>query len=148
MLTFSNLLILALAIFALLSSTLAAPIEHEPEILQPKSFITQESNAYPPLRFLTRFRSHIPPDTKVQLEWTGGSGEGVEVYYIPQWPGQEDYAPIDILPPTKDTTRYVWHTPSQNAYPEGTTFIVGINDVIPSIGAVWYDITGLLSFKK
>ncbi|WVQ73165.1 hypothetical protein IAR50_002729 [Cryptococcus sp. DSM 104548] len=148
MLASTSLLILATSLLAPLSPTFAYPVEHDPEILQPKSFITQETNnAYPPLRFLTHFGSRIPPDSNVQLEWGGGSGEGVEVYYIPQWPGQEDYAPIDIVPPTKDT-RYVWHTPSKSEYPEGTTFIIGINDVLPSIGAVWYDITGLLSFSK
>jgi hypothetical protein len=39
----------------------------------------------------TSAHSRIPADSTVEFTWKGGSGEGFEVYYIPQWVGQESY---------------------------------------------------------
>ena len=47
---------------------------------------------YPTVRWVTSFGSSLPSDTVVDLAWEGGSDKGYEVYYIPQWAGQMDYA--------------------------------------------------------
>nr|XP_031859615.1 uncharacterized protein CI109_004890 [Kwoniella shandongensis]KAA5526687.1 hypothetical protein CI109_004890 [Kwoniella shandongensis] len=109
----------------------------------------QEDNTlapYTPVKWLNHFGSRIPDDTVMHLEWEGGSGHGFEVYYIPQWPGQTDYAPVDIA--NTQEQRFTWRTPKKDAYPQGTTFILGINDALPSLGGGWYDVTGLLTFGR
>ncbi|OXB37363.1 hypothetical protein LQV05_003581 [Cryptococcus neoformans] len=141
---FTYLAVVFFSSLSLLRGTQASPAAHKSEVLQPKAFINQETYVYPRLEFVTRFSTCIPPNTDVRIKWEGGSGQGVEVYYIPQWPGQLEYFPIDIAK-TK-SLQYVWRTPKVEEYPEGATFILGINDVVPTIGADWYDLTGLLKF--
>ncbi|WVO19142.1 uncharacterized protein IAS62_000420 [Cryptococcus decagattii] len=141
---FKSLAVVFIFYLSLFPSGRAVPAAHKPEILQPKAFINQEISVYPRLEFITRFSTCIPPNTDIRIRWKGGSGEGVEMYYIPQWPGQIEYFPIEIA--ITKSPQYVWCTPKVGEYPEGTTFIVGINDVVPSVGADWYDLTGLLKF--
>ncbi|WVQ80558.1 hypothetical protein IAT38_002663 [Cryptococcus sp. DSM 104549] len=127
-------------LFTFFTTAFAAPINKVP----PPSYILREIQDYKPLRFLTHFSSHIQPDTNLNLEWTGGSGHGVEVYYIPQWPKQGDYYPIDLI--ATKASKFSWRTPKADAYPRGTTFIVGIRDAVQTINADWYDVTGVLKF--
>ncbi|KAL0255623.1 hypothetical protein I308_100428 [Cryptococcus tetragattii IND107] len=141
---FKSLAVVFLFYLSLFPSCRAVPAAHKPEILQPKAFINREISVYPRLEFITRFSTCIPSNTDIRIKWKGGSGEGVEMYYIPQWPGQIEYFPIEIA--ITRSPQYVWRTPKVGEYPEGTTFIVGINDVVPSVGADWYDLTGLLKF--
>ncbi|WVF69300.1 hypothetical protein IAT40_004076 [Kwoniella sp. CBS 6097] len=105
-----------------------------------------ESNIEP-VRFITQFGSTIPPDTKVHLQWEGGSGLGYELYYIPQWPEQLEYYPVEIASDLTDS-HYTWRTPKSDAYPKGTTFIIGVNDAVTTLNSGWYDITGLLVFGE
>ncbi|CAD6570268.1 MAG: hypothetical protein TREMPRED_005708 [Tremellales sp. Tagirdzhanova-0007] len=90
--------------------------------------------------------SSIPPDTKIELAWEGGSGNGYEVYYIPQWADEENYYPVDIA--TTSLRSVKWQTPKRDAFPEGTTFIVGVKDVTVGPGSDWYDLTGLVKFGE
>ncbi|ORY31424.1 hypothetical protein BCR39DRAFT_526636 [Naematelia encephala] len=100
---------------------------------------------YKPVELTTHFRgSVVPAQTSVQIAWTGGSGQGYEVYYIPQWPGQKTYAPVDIARTSGNSV--TWQTPSIDRWPEGTTFIVGVNDVLEGSGSSWYALTRLLNF--
>ncbi|WVQ65946.1 uncharacterized protein L199_004124 [Kwoniella botswanensis] len=100
---------------------------------------------FEPVRFLNHFGTSIPADTKITLEWQGGSGRGFDVYYIPQWPEQTDYYPVELVSGTTDT-EFTWQTPKKDDYPKGTTFILGVNDVVTSLSSDWYDVTGLLNF--
>lgn len=88
---FTYLAVVFFSSLSLLRGTQAAPAAHKSEVLQPKAFINQETYVYPRLEFVTRFSTCIPPNTDVRIKWEGGSGQGVEVYYIPQWPGQLEY---------------------------------------------------------
>jgi len=128
----SLLLLAALSFFAVIT---AVPVGNHKPAYYP----------YQPVRWRTPFRV-IPADTDIELWWEGGSGKGYEVYYIPQWAGQEEYSPIEIAQTTKNTLR--WHTPNLDAWPEGTTFIVGVNDVHVGQGGQWYALTGLVAFVQ
>lgn len=88
---FKSLVVVFLFYLSLFPSGRAVPAAHKPEILQPKTFINREISVYPRLEFITRFSTCIPPNTDIRIKWKGGSGEGVEMYYIPQWPGQIEY---------------------------------------------------------
>lgn len=88
---FKSLAVVFLFYLSLFPSCRAVPAAHKPEILQPKAFINREISVYPRLEFITRFSTCIPSNTDIRIKWKGGSGEGVEMYYIPQWPGQIEY---------------------------------------------------------
>ncbi|KAK8858449.1 hypothetical protein IAR55_002676 [Kwoniella newhampshirensis] len=129
-------------LFSALLSTSAAPLPYSHSTSRQNQALTP----YTPVRWLTHFGTSIPDDTVINLEWEGGSGEGFEVYYIPQWPHQTDYAPVDIANTVEN--HFTWRTPKRDAYPEGTTFILGINDALQSLAGGWYDVTGLMSFGR
>ncbi|OCF31298.1 hypothetical protein I317_02213 [Kwoniella heveanensis CBS 569] len=131
-----SLLAICLSLFLSVSVS-AAPVPN------PDPRFTETDIA--PVRFITQFGSTIPPDTKVHLQWEGGSGLGYELYYIPQWPEQLEYYPVEIASGLTES-HYTWRTPKSDAYPKGTTFIVGVNDAVTTLNSAWYDITGLIAF--
>ncbi|WRT67635.1 uncharacterized protein IL334_004607 [Kwoniella shivajii] len=133
------LFLYSLSILLLSLFVTAAPISESPRRH------SAQSTTFEPLRWLTRFGANIPADSTVDLQWEGGSGQGVDVYYIPQWPEQTDYFPVEIIAGTT-ANHFTWHTPKKDAYPKGTTFILGINDAVTSLSSEWYDITGMLHF--
>jgi hypothetical protein len=83
-------------VLASISSTLARPAPvpatvlaaRGPPALGPRK---TRSYGYQPIRWLTRFGGEVVADGSIDLEWTGGSGQGYEVYFIPQWPELEQY---------------------------------------------------------
>ncbi|ORX40229.1 hypothetical protein BD324DRAFT_648823 [Kockovaella imperatae] len=90
--------------------------------------------------------SSVKADTTVDLTWTGGSANGYEVYYVPQWEGQDVFESIDIATTSHKSVR--WHTPHADQFPDGTTFILGVRDVIAGPKSTWYDLTGLVKFDR
>ncbi|WVR09761.1 hypothetical protein IAU60_006837 [Kwoniella sp. DSM 27419] len=132
-----------LYLYPLLLLALSLVVSASPIPVQTHS--RHEEPSSEPVRWITHFGPSIPADTKVNLEWTGGSGLGFELYYIPQWPQQTEYYPIEIASDVQET-HYTWRTPKQSEYPHGTTFIVGINDKVTSLGSGWFDITGMVPF--
>ncbi|WWC70609.1 uncharacterized protein I206_104560 [Kwoniella pini CBS 10737] len=116
----------------------AAPISSSPKRIP-------QAVAYEPVRFINHFGSSIQPDTSINLEWTGGSGKGFDVYYIPQWPQQKEYYPVELVSGST-SNHFTWHTPKADEFPKGTTFILGVNDAVTSLSSDWYDITGMMNF--
>ncbi|WWC62393.1 uncharacterized protein I303_104989 [Kwoniella dejecticola CBS 10117] len=136
MLFLYSLAILCLSLFAS-----AAPVNGSPKRWSSSS----QAVAFEPVRFINHFGSSIPADTAITLEWTGGSGRGFDVYYIPQWPQQKDYYPVELVSGTT-SNHFTWHTPKADEFPKGTTFILGVNDEVTSLSSDWYDITGMMNF--
>ncbi|RSH89274.1 hypothetical protein EHS25_002386 [Saitozyma podzolica] len=138
-------------VLASISSTLARPAPvpatvlaaRGPPAVGPRK---TRSYGYQPIRWLTRFGGEVVADGSIDLEWTGGSGQGYEVYFIPQWPELEQYYPVDIVSTTD--TSYKWRAPKIDEYPQGTTFILAVNDVVSGIGSAWYDVTQLQDFVE
>ncbi|WVW84493.1 hypothetical protein I302_106527 [Kwoniella bestiolae CBS 10118] len=128
---------LALIFLSLLAT--AAPITSSSKRLP------NQSSDFEPVRFLNHFGASIPAESTIKLEWQGGSGQGFDVYYIPQWPEQVDYYPIELVAGTTEN-HFTWQTPKKSDYPKGTTFILGVNDAVTSLSSDWYDVTGLLNF--
>lgn len=84
----------------------------------PTPFGTKREYPFKPVRWRSRFADSVEADRMYELEWEGGSGE-YEVYYIPQWAGNDDYSTVDITKTKSRSTK--WRAPPQNLYPEGTT---------------------------
>lgn len=102
------------------------------------------TTSYTPVRWRTKFSGSIEADRMYELEWEGGSGD-YEVYYIPQWPENDDYASIDIAAKTSSHS-IKWRAPPHALYPDGTTFILVVNDAKSGSGSAWYDTSSVMSF--
>ncbi|RXK38571.1 hypothetical protein M231_04204 [Tremella mesenterica] len=127
----SRIIILFLTLLLSLSSTLGAPYG---------------GTRHRPVQWLTNFGGRIKADIEMTLAYKGGNGYGWEIFYIPQWQGQADYHPVDIVTNTTSNS-ITWRTPPYSTYPAGTTFILGVTDGSNNLSADWYDLTGLLKFE-